>query len=275
MARNDRVVSPIYKPDEVRVYKLIECISFIFLSFYVGLYVKLLCRRKFCHVNLLVLLCAQPIAHLLSMSMRIIKHGCVEWVVSTSFQIVVGISVERIIAMTYINEYETKYKKPFLAWAIILICFTWSSGLLYLWNLDIVTNGMAYPLQYAFFGSAALGFIVLRIVSWYAYKRVADQRYSSIEDRYLTAQNLKAAILLCYLAPYKSLCNVLSLFVYNWIFEQHTPEYFPYYGAFYFMGNHLQQMQDMWQSVVPAKEPPKPRNEKRKRYATVEPHKEV
>ncbi|CAJ0569487.1 unnamed protein product, partial [Mesorhabditis spiculigera] len=210
--------------------------------------------------------------------------------------------------------------------------FTWSSGLLYLWNLDIVTNGMAYPLQYAFFGSAALGFIVLRIVSWYAYKRVADQRYSSIEDRYLTAQNLKAAILLCYLAPYKSLCNVLSLFVYNWIFEQHTPEYFPYYGAFYFMGNHLQlylqliltvighrqlvdeflkmivigleirqneqdvrsviggrmiftyeeenqiyhkQMQDMWQSVVPAKEPPKPRNEKRKRYATVEPHKEV
>ncbi|CAJ0950044.1 unnamed protein product, partial [Mesorhabditis belari] len=267
MARNDQIVSPIYRPDIVKIFKMVECISFFFLAFYVMLYVKLLLRRKFFHVNLVILLCAQPISHLLSLSMRIFKHAMVEWVlisdigiitttqgatilfwdnlfsdifVSTSFQIVVGISVERIIAMTYINEYEAKYKNPRLAIVIILVCFTWSSILLYLWNLDVIPNNVAYPLQYTFFGSAAVGFVILRIASWYAYKRVANERYASIEDRYLTAQNLKAAILLCWLAPYKSLCNVMSLFVYNWTFEQHTPDFFPYYGNFYFLGNHVQ-----------------------------------
>ncbi|CAJ0920122.1 unnamed protein product, partial [Mesorhabditis belari] len=166
------------------------------------------------------------------------------------FQIVLAYSVERIIAIKYVENYENRWtKRPTLGILLLIGSISSEQGLIMLWYFGL-NNTLAYSLQYLFFITAAIFFIVLNIICKRAYATVANRKESTINERFQTARNLKAAHLLLHLAPFKCAANFVSLYVYHWIFEEQSPTYFPLYSTYYFWLNQLQLMIQMVLTVV-------------------------
>ncbi|CAJ0955747.1 unnamed protein product, partial [Mesorhabditis belari] len=258
MAKNDAIVIPYYRPDLVRIAILIEMSSLIFLMIAVLTYIRILRRREFCHKNLLVLLLAHPCTHITFLLLRAVRHVLFftgylnntiityinfasDTCVSTTFIIVLAYSIERVIAMKYVHTYEQMWVKwPTLGITLYVASLLYSLFLIILWNARLLNNLMTYGAQYFLFTTATIFFISLRIRSGKIYRSVADKKDSTVNERYLSARNLKAAKLLIRLAPFKCITNYFSLAVYFWCFEMHSPFYFPLYSSIYFFASHIQ-----------------------------------
>ncbi|CAJ0572309.1 unnamed protein product, partial [Mesorhabditis spiculigera] len=258
MARNDVLVSPYYRPDLVQIATIIEMLSLMCLLIAVSFYLRIATRREFCHRNLLVLLLGHPCVHVSIMLLRALRHllfflgylgpislKIINYVsdtcVSTSFVIVLGYSIERVVAMYYVHTYETMWtKRPTLGIGLFLWSICYSAFLIGLWHMDILKNAMAYGTQMVMFALTTLFFIYLRVRSGRIYRAVAEKKDSTVEERYLSARNLKAAMLLMRLAPFKCVTNYFSFGIYFWCFEMNSPYYFPLYSAIYYTISQLQ-----------------------------------
>ncbi|CAJ0959423.1 unnamed protein product, partial [Mesorhabditis belari] len=170
--------------------------------------------------------------------------------VSTTFLVVLAYSVERLVAMAYVHEYDEMWtKRPTLGISLYLVALIYSAFLILVYNLGLNTY-LAYGAQYVLFTFATFFFIYLRIASEKAYRRVASKKDSTVTERFDTARNLKASQLLLRVAPFKCLTNYLALGLYFWIWELHTPEYYPLYGVFYFYVSHLQLYLQMFLTIL-------------------------
>ncbi|CAJ0581416.1 unnamed protein product, partial [Mesorhabditis spiculigera] len=240
------------KPEEI-----IEMCSLVLLTFCVWGYVRILKRREFCHPNLLLLLICHPITHLAALYGRPIRHAIhllgflstrilfywnlsVDTLVSTTFLIVMGYTIERMVAMRYVHRYDEMWtERPTLGIGLFIGALIYSFILLLNYNLWLPLN-IAYGAQYVLFATTSFFFIYLYLKCRKAYRKVALKKESTVNERFDTARNLKASMLLLKVAPFKCITNFVSLCLYYWIWEMHSPECFPFYSVLYFYLSHLQ-----------------------------------
>ncbi|CAJ0958805.1 unnamed protein product, partial [Mesorhabditis belari] len=173
MARNDIEVWPYYRPDLVFIYRIIESSTFSLVFLVVIFYIRLLLKKEFCHPNLRFLLITQPICHICALALRPIRHtidyfGLMnpillktinyfsDSLLTICFQIVLAYSVERIIAIKYVENYENRWtKRPTLGILLLIGSISSEQGLIMLWYFGL-NNTLAYSLQYLFFITAAI-----------------------------------------------------------------------------------------------------------------------
>ncbi|CAJ0581399.1 unnamed protein product, partial [Mesorhabditis spiculigera] len=247
-----------YQPKTVFGLQVLQCCLNIILIFWIRLYLRILLKSSACHPNLLVLLSAQPLIHLLALTARnirflaesaglltdrllIVLNFISDIGISATCIIVLGYCIERIIAMRNIESYERMYRPiPWLGLGILFSSLLYATILLTLWYEQILKSMIVYIAQIGLFSCSGFFFIAIKINADRAYQKMARHRYSSVNQRYQTAMNFKAAQLLLYLAPYKCLSSFFILVGYAWVYDRVEPQYVPLCIEVFFLYNYLQ-----------------------------------
>ncbi|CAJ0955742.1 unnamed protein product, partial [Mesorhabditis belari] len=258
MVYGDKIITVYYRPDLVFLLSLLQCFLNVLLVFWIRLYLKILCKSSACHPNLLVLLSSQPLIHLVALTAKTIRFlaECAGLIttpfltainfisdigLSATCVIVLGYCIERIVAMRNIESYELMFRPiPWLGIGILATSLVYATVLLSLWYQQILKSRVIYVAQIGLFSCSGLFFIGIKINANRAYERMAKYRYSSVNQRYQTAMNFKAAKLLLYLAPYKCISSLLILVSYAFVYDRTKDQLLPLYTEFFFLYNYAQ-----------------------------------
>ncbi|CAJ0572204.1 unnamed protein product, partial [Mesorhabditis spiculigera] len=214
-----------------------------------------------------MLLVVQPAGGILSITIRLVKHGLLEVGIVTNptvyrymslsseavgaiaLNLIFAIGFERYLASRNLTDYEEKYENNrlasiFIAGTAVLVFF--NLGMMY---LQLVPLTLTFIIVYLTQGVAMLFFCWLYKTCRRQFYIVYEMKATTVAARYKTQTNYKASRLLLALAPFKFCFSILIVLEYHFLITRSEYTQIVYVFALFYT-IQFQTFCQMWFIIV-------------------------